>query len=86
MCAEEMGQIEIRDRNGGIEIRDTEKKRGKKGGGYKTEGLEETQRTPSAAYRPQQLVLFQLCTLSLDHTLTFCHLGMGFPWLLPVRK
>lgn len=75
MCAEEMGQIEIRDRNRGIEIRDTENKRGKKGGNQ-TEGLEETQRTPSAAYRPQQLVLFQLCTLSLDHTLKFCHFGI----------
>lgn len=32
MCAEETGQIEIRDRNGGIEIRDTENKGGRKGG------------------------------------------------------
>lgn len=75
MCAEEMGRIEIRNRNGGLEIRDTENKRGKKGEN-KTKGLEETQRTPSTAYRSQQLLLFQSCTLSLDHTLIFCHLGV----------
>lgn len=74
MCRRD-GAVETRNRNGGIEIRDAENKRGKKGKN-KTEGLEQTQRTPAAAYKPQQLLLFHSHTLSLDHALIFCHLGV----------